>query len=166
MAALSVADGSNGRQSVHSARIPLSRLLSPGEVCRLTSISPQTLRNRANLPPDHRDHLPCLRTRAGERGDRRFYWRDVAERLLGINPEELQGGSCNGDGSTSNIWAYVRVSSSQQKRSGSLDNQRTMIVEEVCRRENCEPDDIHVVEEVRSAFRTRPETTSRHLFLV
>ena len=164
MATSSVVDGSNCRQSGHAAqgvllagKLPSSRLLTPGEVCRLAALSPQTLRNRANLDPDHPDYLPCVRTKAGHRGDRRFYWRDVAERLLGMDLEELQGSSCSGDGMTSKIWVYLRVSSSQQKRAGSLDNQRTMVLEEVCRREQCHPEDIHLVEEVRSAFSGREE---------
>lgn len=42
-------------------------LLTPGEVAKMLGVSSKTLARWASLPPDHRSHIPSIKTLGGHR---------------------------------------------------------------------------------------------------
>lgn len=80
-------------------------------------------------------------------GHRRFLLSELKAQALSVNGEEVT--------QEENVCVYVRVSSTAQQRSGSLERQLGRMLSEVAQRENVEEGGIRVFKDIASAFGTR-----------
>lgn len=116
-----------------------SSVVAIGSLASALGVSEQTVRNWCEA-----GKIPSFRSAGGHR---RFNVHEVLA-SLGIKQEEssiTQG----------KVFIYVRVSSKTQASQGSLDRQRTRLLEAVAERENVKQEEIEVIEDIASAFGNR-----------